>query len=428
MPAYRNARKQPKTLTLRRLRGLHLRHFLDQVHRGMRSRATYEMHVCTWAFVLEYFGAGADARRITRARLIRWVAQERRGRLKRADGSPRQLSPASIRLRVCTLRGAMKVARKEGLIERLPEFPETSFRYESRTAWLDTFADYERLLAQLPAERRPYFALLIWTWQHPSDVERMTHADLEIHENPPWVIVRNTKNRRPPIKVVAPAELVRVFREKFMFDGTDLGDRLVKPWPARVRTLPAICQRLGLPRITATAARHTGISWAIRHLGITPAVMAWSGHRSPKMIATVYGHAMPAQLAEVAGALDSMRGPAQKSLHFPAALSAPGGSARKESGPVSVISSDRAGKPSQEGETLGSTPTLPTYRPSEFEERLVPRDRIELSTQGFSTNPGVAGSTVSELLGGPSSSRTLRRLNSRRGAREVARLPRPTGA
>jgi integrase len=315
------------------------------------------MHVRVWSYVLEYFGAGADARRMTRARLLRWVADERRGRTKRPDGTRRGLSPASIRLRMCTLRAAMKVARREGLIGRLPEWPETAFRYESQTAWLDSFADYERLLDQLPPARRPYFALLVWTWQHPSDVERMTRADLAIHAKPPWVIVRNTKNRRPPIKVVAPAELVRVFRKKFMVEGTDQGDRLVSPWPARVRTLPAICQRLGLPRITATAARHTGISWAIRHLGITPAVMAWSGHRSPKMIATVYGHALPAQLAEVAGALDSMRGPAQKSLNFPAALIAPGEVRPKESGPVTVDSGDRAGMPIRVGETLG--PTLP---------------------------------------------------------------------
>jgi len=182
---------------------------------------------------------------------------------------------------------------------------------------------------QLPPDRREYFALLVWTWQHPSDVERMIRKDIDPLAAPPWVIVRNTKNRRPPIKVVAPAELARVFREKFIREGTGrLEDRLVKPWPARVRTLPAICERLGLPRITATAARHTGISWAIRHLGITPAVMAWSGHSSPKMIASVYGHAMPAQLADVAGALDSMRGPAQKAFAFP--LSAGGAACRHD--------------------------------------------------------------------------------------------------
>lgn len=314
----------------------------------MRSPATLEMHERTWGYILDHFGGGADARRLTRARLLRWVAAERLGRLKRADGSRRELGPASIRLRMCTLRGAMKVARREGLIPRLPEFPETTFRYKSRTAWLETFADYERIFDQLPTERREYFALLVWTWQHPSDVERMNRSDIDPLADPPWVIVRNTKNRKPPIKVVAPAELVRVFRENFISRGVGrLNDRLVQPWPARVRTLPAICERLGLPRITATAARHTGISWAVRHLGITPAVMAWSGHSSPKMIATVYGHALPAQLADVAGALDSMRGPAQRSLDFSSAIAPGGRTTKKKCLPSLLATATGGGTPPQ---------------------------------------------------------------------------------
>jgi integrase len=350
----------------------------------MRSAATLQMHERTWGYIVDHFGIGADARRITRARLQRWIETESTGRLERADGSQRQLSPASIRLRVCTLRAALKIARREGLIGRLPEFPETSFRYKSRTAWLESYADYRRIFDQLPTERRAYFALLVFTWQHPSDVERMTRADLDVFSSEPWVIVRNTKNRRPPLRVAAPAELVEVFREKFQREGGGPGrleDRLVQPWPSRVRTLPAICERLGLPRITATAARHTGISWAIRHLGITPSVMAWSGHSSPKMIATVYGHAMGPQLDEVAQALDSMRPPS----------AIPG----KEVPPVDVASIDGERKTqSADRESSDQEPHQGDSHRSDGE--AVPRDRIELSTQGFSVNPvSVVGSAPS---------------------------------
>jgi integrase len=307
-----NSPRNRQNLTLRRVRSLHLAHFGDQVRRGLRSPATLAMHVRTWKYIVDHFGAGADARRITRDRLKRWITRERRGRLERTDGTTHELSPASIRLRVCTLRAALKVAQREGLIRRLPDFPETAFRYRSRTAWLETFADYRRIFDALPTERREYFALLVWTWQHPSDVERMTRGDIDVTSAKPWVTIRNSKNRRPPTKVLAPAELAEVFREKFSREGR-LGsgrsqtDRLVKPWPARVRTLPAICERLGLPRITATAARHTGISWAIRKLGIAPSVIAWSGHRSPRMVGEVYGHALKARLGDVTRALDSMR-------------------------------------------------------------------------------------------------------------------------
>jgi integrase len=74
-----------------------------------------------------------------------------------------------------------------------------------------------------------------------------------------------------------------------------------------VRTLPLVCARLGLPRITATAARHTGITWAVSRVGITPALLRWTGHRNPNIVATVYAHAMPAQLDEIARAFDSFR-------------------------------------------------------------------------------------------------------------------------
>jgi hypothetical protein len=46
-------------------------------------------------------------------------------------------------------------------------------------------------------------------------------------------------------------------------------------------------------------------------------VIAWSGHRSPKMIAEVYGHALRPQLDDVAAALDSMRPPSAASAKTP---------------------------------------------------------------------------------------------------------------
>lgn len=372
--SYSRARRgQKTTLTLRRLRRLHLDHFGDQVRRGMRSGATLAMHETTWRFILDHFGGGADAKRISRDRLKRWIAAERRGRLRRADGTRRELSPASIRMRVCTLRAALKLARREGLLRALPEFPETAFRYTSRTQWLESFGDYQRIMGQLSTERQAYFALLIWTWQHPSDVERMTGADLDPFSDPPWVNIRNSKNRRPPLRVVAPAELARVFRAKFEREEMTPTQKLVKPWPARVRTLPAVCERLGLPRITATAARHTGISWAIRKLGITPAVMAWSGHASPKMIATVYGHALTADLADVASALDSIC------------------RARRSNAPTKKTRP----QPELAGTGRGLTTKPGVAAPGQV---VVPRDRIELSTHGFSESMCGVGSLLSSEL------------------------------
>jgi integrase len=361
-----STRRSSQRLTLRQLRRLHVSSFQDQVRRGLRSAATLEMHERTWRYITGHFGAGADARRLSRARIRRWVAAERRGRLRRVDGTVREIAPPTIRLRVCTLRSALKLAKREGVLRgQLPEFPATAFRYVSKTAWLESFADYERIMAELPLERQEYFALAIWTWQRPSDVEKMLRGDIYPWGRSPWVILRSTKNRRAMVRVRCPAELARIFRAKFEREGIgNLQDRLVRPWPGRVRTLPLVCRRLGLPRITCTAARHTGITWAIRNLGITPAVARWSGHRSTRMLEEVYGHAMPAQLREVALALDSMR------------------PRRRKASPADQRPMKET--PLRGANTKGGRTPKRRRVTARDGTGAVPRDRIELSTQGFS--------------------------------------------
>jgi uncharacterized protein YmfQ (DUF2313 family) len=52
--------------------------------------------------------------------------------------------------------------------------------------------------------------------------------------------------------------------------------------------------------------RHTLISWMVRRVGITPAVLAYAGHSSYQMASRVYAHAMQPQLHEVVAAAESM--------------------------------------------------------------------------------------------------------------------------
>jgi len=302
MPAYHAER-----LTLRKLRRLHIEAFRDQVVRGLRSEATLGMHERSWGYIEGYFGARADVRRLSRARLKRWLRDARRPRRARQDA--RELAPCTVRLRACTLRAALKLARREGLLRRLPDFPETAVVYRSRTPFLEAPGHFWRIFDELErgagVERAEYFALCVLTCQRVIDVEAMRVGDIHPFGKRPWVIIRSTKNRQPPVRVVCPRELARIFRRKFKREGTwDVHARLVRPWPQRVRTLPAVCERLGLPRITATAARHTGITWAASRVGISPALLGWSRHRNPNLVAQVYAHALPPQLGEVAAALD----------------------------------------------------------------------------------------------------------------------------
>ena len=341
---------------------MHLEAFRDQVARGLRSQATLEMHERTWRYLVEYFGARADVRRFTRARLKRWLVDERRGRLERSSGEIRELAAPTLRLRLCTLRAAMKVARREGLLRTLPEFPETAFVYRSRTPFLEDPGDFWRIFDELTRtagpERAEYFALCVFTCQRASDVEAMKVGDISPWGRRPWVTIRSTKNRREPVRVVCPRELARIFRRKFLREGSkNVNARLLRPWPARARTLPDVCRRLGLPRITATAARHTGITWAVSRVGITPALLRWTGHRNPNIVAQVYAHALPEQLGDVAAAFDAYarRGRRKVPERMP---------------PAGAINTSR-GRITQPGG-------------ADSRRVGVPRDGIEPPTQGFS--------------------------------------------
>jgi integrase len=354
MPTY-SPNRRPQQLTLRRLRTLHIAAFRDQVARGVRSEATLGMHERTWGYLERHFGARADVRRLTRKKIRGWLEAERRGR------GARRVAPPTLRLRLSTLRQAMKLAQREGVLRRLPAFPETAVVYRSRTPFLESPSDFWRLFDEIERtcgpERSEYFALCVFTCQRASDVERMLVREIWPYGRTPWVTIRSTKTRAIPVRVVCPRELARIFRRKFKREGTaDVNRRLVSPWPARVRTLPAVCARLGLPRITATAARHTGITWAVSRVGITPALLRWTGHRNPTIVAQVYAHALGAQLADVAAALDHYAARGRRKL-------------RERTPPALRLTGRGANPPAEE---------------KLRRRRAVPRDGIEPPTQGFS--------------------------------------------
>jgi integrase len=121
-------------------------------------------------------------------------------------------------------------------------------------------------------------------------------------------LIRNTKNKRVPVRVRLPGPLVEVLKEMFRRDRPRPEDHLVQPWPSRKTTLPLHCRRLGLPELNAIDLRHTGLSWAARKRGITPALMKFAGHSSPTMMARHYAHALPPELEEVTVDLESMAG------------------------------------------------------------------------------------------------------------------------
>lgn len=165
------------------------------------------------------------------------------------------------------------------------------------------------LFNSLPLHRAEWLWLCLWTCQHAGDVERMTWADTALlnGRGPSTMVIRNTKNGYTEgLRVRMPKPLERVLAAKAGREHPRPELPIVQRWPSRKTTLPRHCRRLGLPEVNATGLRHTGASWIVRRMGITPAVCRYLGHTSPVMAARVYAHALPAQLGDVVEAMESI--------------------------------------------------------------------------------------------------------------------------
>jgi integrase len=268
----------------------------QRVRDQVRSPATLEMQRAHRRYWHRVLGPGHE---------LDQVDEELLERLANASPRPAHAAgPATLRKRLSTLRAALELAHRRRWISRVPAFPPVLAPWRPRQRYLETFKDAERLFASLPRHRAEWFWLCLWTCQHASDVDRMTWADVDLRGS--TMLIRNTKNRRPAIRVRMPAPLVPVLRDKFTRERPRAADPIVLPWPSRKTTLPLHCRRLGLPEMNAIDLRHTGLSWAARKRGITPALCRFAGHSSPAMMARTYAHALPAQLEEVTVDLESI--------------------------------------------------------------------------------------------------------------------------
>lgn len=262
---------------------------------GVRSRATVEMHQAHRRWWVSVLGAATP---------LELVDERRLDQLASGPRPSRAAGPATLRKRLSTFKAACELAHRRQRIVRVPAFPLVLAPFRPRGRFLETFNDAQRLFSSLPRHRAEWMWLCLWTAQHASDVDRMTWADVDLRRT--TGLIRNTKNRKVPVRVRLPAPLVEILREMHRRDRPRPEDPIVRPWPSRKTTLPLHCRRLGLPEMNAIDLRHTGLSWAARKRGITPALMKFAGHSSPAMMARHYAHALPAELEEVTADLESM--------------------------------------------------------------------------------------------------------------------------
>lgn len=266
----------------------------QRISDGVRAPATLEMQQAHGRWLLGELGDVA----------LDQVDEELLERVVAPRQPPRRFGSSTLRKRLSTLRGVVALAHRRRWISRMPAWPQVLAPWRPRQRFLRSYSDALRIFEKLPPHRASWYWVCLWTGQHASDVDRMTWAEVELGD-PPAMLIRNTKNRKLPLRVRMPSPLARHLRARFALERPAPGTRIVRPWPSRKSTLPLVCYRLGLPPINAIDLRHSLFTWAVRRLGITPGVVAWAGHSSPAMMARAYAHALPAGLQEVADELDA---------------------------------------------------------------------------------------------------------------------------
>ena len=267
----------------------------------VRSIGTLEMqkaHATYWARTL---GADTPIDQVDELVLEQLASQPRRPPLHAA----RTAGPATLRKRLSTLRSALALQARRRRLERLPLFPHVLVPAPPIPSILFSMAHALRLFNSLPLHRAEWYWLALWSGQRPGDVERMAWSDVDL--NAGTMLIRSTKTKRTEgLRVRIPRPLLEVLREMHQRDRPAAAAAIVRPWPSRKTTLPLHCAKCGLPRLNATALRHTNLSWIVRITGITPAACRWAGHSSPRMMERTYAKHLPAQLEGVTEALDSM--------------------------------------------------------------------------------------------------------------------------
>jgi integrase len=339
---------------------------------GTRAAGTLAMQEQHVAYLLERLPAATPLTEVTDQRIAELLELEGAGR----TGKP--LSGSTLRKRANTLSQAIELATG-----RAPQLPEIPFSYRPRTAFLPHADAAQKLLDVLSPDRRVWFALALWTGQRRADVEAMRREDFDPVER--WVVVRSQKTRRfTGVKIHAASELIRELGPHWAM--LQPGEKLVRPWPAVNAGLLYWCDRLGMPRISSHTLRHTFFTWYVAANGFTPELLEIGGWKNLTIPAQVYAHALSVRFedqiertAAIATALRTRS--SQLRRNDPAE--------KKRADGVTPPPA-RATHPEglSAGMDLERRPPKSTDQPSK--KAPVPRDRVELSTHGFSVPIGVA--------------------------------------
>ncbi|MDH5673703.1 MAG: site-specific integrase [Myxococcales bacterium] len=224
--------------------------------------------------------------------------------------------------------------------------------------------EYLALYSALPPLRRPYLRAFCGLGVRDSELYRILpeHVDSDAKV----VLVPGTKTEGAHRVLPPNAELMKLLCERA--DARDPGEPLFEPWTNVRRDLAAACERAGIDRVTPNDLRRSFASWQAEQ-GVPELVTAaLMGHSSSKMVRKVYARIGDQAKRDALAKLPSLAGPA-----------------------VTEIVTDRSGNSGRSGRRGPRTRRHVRARKQKSPQNeassgddVVPRDRIELPTRGFS--------------------------------------------
>ncbi|MDB4991154.1 MAG: integrase family protein [Myxococcaceae bacterium] len=280
----------------------------EEARASRKSEATvsfYRSKAGHWKRVLEVTDAGVFqpfALSQLRAHHVDYFISKRRAEGARDNTIDKELT---------TLRQALKLAKRAGLWKGdvgaiLPIGFAPHYKPRDRAL---TYAEAERLLAELPADRAAHVAFILATSANRSESERSCRGD--VAQDLSSVLIRGTKNAARHRRVPIVSRDQRWHLEYAMCHAAGTGDRLFRPWLNDRRDLRSACESAGIPPVTSNDLRRTCATW-LRARGAPPHLIApVMGHVDSRMVERVYGRLpfeqLAARLSEELGANSASR-------------------------------------------------------------------------------------------------------------------------
>lgn len=225
--------------------------------------------------------------------------------------------PHTIQKELITIRRALKVAHRRGILPALPSFPEFSAKYQPRETWL-TPEQFALVCDELEVGRRLWAALAALAGCNLSEAEAVDWATVELERGRLLIpgTKRETRRRWVPI-----APSLRHLLEQV--DQKQRRGKVAERWGNVRRDLHAAVERANvkimakaleagedvwveIPKISPNDLRRTFASWLVQQGVPLLTVASLMGHSSTRMVERVYGKLSKRNFDEAIAALPEL--------------------------------------------------------------------------------------------------------------------------